>query len=244
MAAKVSLCRRFFLTKKQGYESIEVFRYFCNRGSGFSCRKEEISPSGEESTFITKPSELQVAQKAIFSNPYDAKMRHVLDIYAEWNQGNYSFHSFEAFADSISHFFYRRMQYYGIPVMATSVNSFSDYEVSYLIEIVNILNEGNEVFQNIANVEQSVLSDENLSDEKKEVILYFASFMKYHYEGLTQVGISYNGRRYYSWEHCMIRVHQQLFSDDGNPVPEIEYIFGLPWSFFWKVAYCACEMLC
>jgi len=87
------------------------------------------------------------------------------------------------------------------------------------------------------------MSDRNLLDNKKDAILYFASFMKWNYNGITTNGISYQGKQYFNFEGCMSDRLASTFADDGNPVPEMQYIADCPKSFWWDVAYCLWDQL-
>jgi len=93
------------------------------------------------------------------------------------------------------------------------------------------------------SIEKEILNNSDLSDFQRERLLCMISMMKFSYYYNIEISLIY-GTFEDEVDDCMHSTLGQIFANDGNPWPEIEFVAGCPASYFWVLAKCvhqACQ---
>lgn len=208
-----------------------------------SCSKENDQSTLLQENFSKKSSVL--IEPAYFlvnnNNPYD---KYGLNICSFYNDlavllGDESYYDSSKFKDA-----------FDILVEKHSIDFYPQVDtIEYCEDLENkIINSFLEevTFKNIKelslSVENGVFENSALSSFQKERLLSLVSMMKFCYYYQIEIAIFYATFED-EVDDCMRSRLGQIFANDGNPWPEIEFIVGCPESYCWLLVTCVHEAL-
>ena len=123
-------------------------------------------------------------------------------------------------------------------------SNYSEYESNYISLLISQYIDNKDIMEVAKRVEILVNEDQLLSEKQKNRLFSLISQYKYHKYFSNKI-LNCDATKAPSWEdrlnNCFEKRLSDIFADDGNPIPEIEFISELPGSFGWLVADCTWE---
>lgn len=115
---------------------------------------------------------------------------------------------------------------------------FKEYENSFINGFLNSVNASNIKAVSLY-YENLILNDTIISNDQEERLLEMISILKFsgYYDSVI-LGPTVWEQDFHT---CVVGTLNNIFEDDGNPFPELGYIFGLPESWLFIAAGCAYE---
>ena len=198
-----------------------------------SCEKEDVLPQQEISN---------IKKSKIYENPFDVYGENIKGFYVELKKilKDSTYIDKDKYNKTVQQLAKKYANSY--PKIDTS--NFSEKEDIYIQDLIRLYAENNDIRKSSEIVENKIVSNEDLTDTQKNRLLSIISQIKFNcifqHEILNDLS---NFTKESPWEdrfnNCMDKELGKIFANDGNPIPEIEFIQGLPFSFYWLAAECA-----
>lgn len=203
---------------------------------GSSCEKNDSSPISETESLVRNIDNGVLNDLYNTNNPYDQYGMGLSELYEDievaLSQENISLLEFENEVNNLIN----NSTYSSYPTMDTSGYSLS--ESQYFYDFVQGVDESNLVSRSRL-FEDSLALNTTFTDVQKNRLYSLISQFKFnHYFGEE---VAKEGSRKPKLTACLDEQMSNIFGDD-NPVDDIAFIIGVPFSFVWEVAYCAYEI--